>query len=102
MAEELKPVCCGCGGEAEVVTAEGRFFVQCENCKIVTEAFQDIEKAITVWNEAMSGSEIEEKEGKWITHYYKYGKERYECDQCHETTDVKYDYCPHCGSKMWK
>ena len=39
-------------------------------------------------------------EGRWIVHNYSFGKERYECDQCHERANMAYTYCPNCGSLM--
>ena len=42
--------------------------------------------------------------GQWIIHLYEFGKDRYECDSCHERCDTEYCYCPNCGRKMegWK
>ena len=36
--------------------------------------------------------------GHWITHLYKFGKDRYECDSCHKRCDTEYPYCPNCGA----
>lgn len=42
----------------------------------------------------------ERKKGKWITHFYAFGEDRYECDQCRNTALHLYDFCPNCGSDM--
>ena len=61
-----------------------------------------IDLAITVVAMTPSKEKTSPIQNKWITHDYKYGKERYECDRCHQTTDTKYNYCPHCGTEMMK
>ena len=57
MTSELKPVRCGCGGEAKVgiVYPDGiRFYrVYCENCKTQTDIQDTKAEAITAWNRAM-------------------------------------------------
>ena len=62
MNEELKPVNCGCGGEAHVsdyktVSDETAFYVSCRVCDTSTRSFLTKDKAITTWNRAMSGNE---------------------------------------------
>ena len=44
--------------------------------------------------------EPERKKGKWITHDYAFGIERYECDICENRCGFKYAFCPNCGAKM--
>ena len=125
MSKELKPVRCGCGGEAEVVTARGHFFVQCENCKIVTRAFRDIEKAIEAWNRAMGitheraveylqntgwmqvhdrlmmmigGKDIDvPAKGYWMVSYN--GLHCSKCNYKLDTTAIP-DRCPNCNTEM--
>ena len=57
MTDELKPVRCGCGGEAwrGIVYVEGiRFFrVYCENCRTETDIYDTEAEAVTAWNRAM-------------------------------------------------
>jgi len=63
MNEELKPVLCGCGGEAHIETVtthfeqKPRFRIICEKCKISTiwDYFSEAE-AITAWNRAMGAT----------------------------------------------
>lgn len=42
----------------------------------------------------------ERKTGEWITHYYKLGTERYECNVCHNRIGDTPYYCPNCGADM--
>ena len=65
MSEELKPVRCGCGGEAKVESANGYdpfaekkkpnlwYGVICRKCKIQTKSYYTEAEAIQAWNKAM-------------------------------------------------
>ena len=59
MTDEMKPVRCGCGGEAEVIKhtfhgASPSYGVECTNCHAESWQFYDTEaEAITAWNRAM-------------------------------------------------
>lgn len=59
MSKELKPVKCGCGGEAKVITKLVSFApverkrVFCSKCYISTEWMKSEAEAITAWNRAM-------------------------------------------------
>lgn len=61
MSDELKPVRCGCGGEAKVSTWTGSNAtvfndcnaVYCENCGMQTKKYRTEAEAITAWNKAM-------------------------------------------------
>lgn len=55
MAEELKPVRCGCGGEAKVEYWVGRWYVRCQNanCLISTRNCDTEAETVTAWNRAM-------------------------------------------------
>ena len=58
MSEELKPVRCGCGGEAEVLKFNNdSWLVACNKCRTSSENYTSKDKAITAWNRAMSGNE---------------------------------------------
>ena len=61
------------------------FFVTCDNVKII---------------KSLPSIQTERKTGQWITHLYKLGKDRYECDSCHKRCDTEYCYCPNCGADM--
>ena len=55
MTDELKPVRCGCGGEARIEkTSGGNYQVKCANCFIETGFWYTAEaEAIEAWNRAM-------------------------------------------------
>ena len=64
MTDELKPVRCGCGGEAIIGLKEwedrkGNYhentFVYCANCSVLTMGFLTEAEAIEAWNTAMGG-----------------------------------------------
>ena len=61
MTDELKPVRCGCGGEAKVIghvsrwDAAYRWYVRCASCDISTAEYPTEAEAIEAWNRAMSG-----------------------------------------------
>ena len=53
---ELKPVNCGCGGEAQVFlpfTNNSVYMIECKKCGICTSAYDTEAEAITAWNKAM-------------------------------------------------
>ena len=60
MSEELKPVNCGCGGEAQVLHPSYThcIVVMCGKCGIKTPYMNTEAEAIKAWNRAMSGNEI--------------------------------------------
>lgn len=71
MTDELKPVRCGCGGEAKVDWAlqpDGVYMagVFCANCGTKTIPFwarekdQAIDYAVTTWNKAIGADKVDE------------------------------------------
>ena len=64
MTDELKPVNCGCGGEAKVISYLSReyckmaYYVRCEECGTETDDLHSESEAITAWNKAMSGNVV--------------------------------------------
>jgi len=73
MTDELKPVRCGCGGEAQVFfpfTNNSVYMIECKKCGICTSAYETEAEAIEAWNRAMGKrddvSRIERKKGEWI------------------------------------
>lgn len=64
-SNNLKPVNCGCGGEAKVESASGYdpfaekrkpnlwYGVICKKCKIQTKSYYTETEAIEAWNKAM-------------------------------------------------
>lgn len=111
MTDELKPVRCGCGGEAwtDYIIGEPSegvgWFVCCKNCEIQTPAEYPTEaEAITAWNRAMGAKDINvPRKGKWQR---RKGSDCWECSECHavlESDDIvrhNYYYCYHCGADM--
>ena len=58
MNDELKPVRCGCGGNAAVLLGESTtyFEVKCCRCGMKTALKRTRNEAIEAWNKAMSGN----------------------------------------------
>ena len=66
MSEELKPVHCGCGGEAEFYTQPLLgCYVICGNCGMRTRLFINRAEAIEAWNTAMRGNTEEKLKAFW-------------------------------------
>lgn len=64
MTGELKPVRCGCGGEAKVRDYSrfgGAFIlVECERCGTQTDLYPTEAKAVEAWNRAMGVDKVDE------------------------------------------
>ena len=65
MTDELKPVNCGCGGEAMIrkhtfYRAMPLYQVRCPECGIATSTRNTEAEAITAWNRAMGADKIDE------------------------------------------
>lgn len=66
MSDDLKPVRCGCGGEAKVISYLRReyckmaYYVRCENCGTETDDLHSEAEAITAWNRAMGADKVDE------------------------------------------
>lgn len=106
MTDNMKPVPCGCGGEAEVklwAEPETPYVVMCHKCGIVTEDFPTEAEAIEAWNRAM-GERVAKvvTEGKPIE-----GSDNYIavtcCDKCGNVVSLFDTYCSGCGCRLeWK
>ena len=65
--EEIKPIHCGCGGEAIVHDCDQYdsfamlYWVSCEKCGITTETYDDKAEAIKAWNRAMGGRDLDKE-----------------------------------------
>ena len=74
MNDKLKPVRCGCGGEARIVYIDGEdsedTFVECTRCRISIPVCPTEEEAIEDWNRAMGAKDIDVPT-KWIPVYEK-------------------------------
>ena len=104
MTDELKPVRCGCGGEAFVhlmgfEKVETRYYVQCDECGTRTEIQYTEAEAIEAWNKAMGRykSKYAITKGYWMATY-----DGLHCSVCNykcESTALP-NVCPHCGTSM--
>ena len=111
MSEELKPVRCGCGGEAVIYVTHwwGKCYVcECDECGTASRPCTTKAEAITAWNRAIGAKDInvpdkERNKGKWLR---RKGEDCWECSECHavlENSDVgnhNFYYCYHCGTDM--
>ena len=120
MTDELKPVRCGCGGDAKVSwdIINGWYMtgVHCENCGISTQPVYNrddkdkaIADAVTAWNRAM-GNRDELSRNEWTAKVEKVDtnsphSQVYKCCKCGQYThrtawsrDVH--YCPSCGAEL--
>lgn len=106
MSEELKPVRCGCGGEAEPYAwVYGSYSVHCLSCGIETVNCKTPEEAIRTWNRAMGAKDINvPRKGKWL---WDEEEDRCYCSECGEEDDLSidgvymmHDFCPNCGADM--
>ena len=112
----LKPVRCGCGGEATTDYIIGEpsegvgWFVYCKSCEIQLPPEYNTEaEAIEAWNEAMGADQFRvERTAKVIQHDasvtdtdgYKYHRSEYLCGACKKKVIGGDDYCSHCGCRL--
>ena len=114
MTDELKPVQCGCGGEAEVRphianNTTRTFFVICPKCGMRSWRFRERAEAITAWNRAMSGSTEEKLKAFWDGMSAEMKEERKTGDRTAKVRDKKDDpmvdewyhgRCMNCGKQV--
>ncbi len=109
MSEELKPVRCGCGGEAKVESANGYdpfaekkkpnlwYGVICRKCKIQTKSYYTEAEAITAWNKAMGERTAKAKVNFKDENFF------FGWCECGQYQSSQYPYCPACGARLeWK
>ena len=119
--DELKPVRCGCGGEANWDCLDGKHQVGCLDCGICTKSYDTEAEAVEAWNTAMGAKDInvpnkfaddnnvgdKERTAKVIREK-KWGDWEYMCEKCFsEGWKVlligEPKYCPSCGCRLeWK
>ena len=75
MTDEMKPVRCGCGGEAKVIMLIPEVYaVECSKCWIRTGSPAKTEaEAVTAWNRAMG---VDRKLDEWCTDCKEYDHEK--------------------------
>jgi DNA-directed RNA polymerase subunit RPC12/RpoP len=113
MTDELKPVNCGCGGEAFThilgnEIAKG-YYIACDECGTKTKVFGYEAEAIEAWNRAMGADQFREGTKK-IERTAKVSEiaTRSYCGECGERLDDYDDicgeppikYCPNCGARL--
>ena len=112
----MKPVNCGCGGEAKVQRVRTLkshvLVVMCTKCEIATNYYATEAEAITAWNRAMGAKDINvpnnERTAKAIEHDasvtdtdgYKYHRSEYLCGACKKKVLGGDEYCSHCGCRL--
>ena len=116
MTDKMKPVRCGCGGEARVIKhkyfeCSPTYGVTCYKCGTATNQGFDTEaEAIEVWNRAI-GNRMELQTVKERTAKVSEIATRSYCGECGERLDDYDDicgeppikYCPMCGARLeWK
>lgn len=121
MNKELKPVRCGCGGEARVGKIYGdAWTVECTECGIQSGCYDTKAEAITAWNRAMGAKDINvPSKGFWKPVYESEATGfdpslagcdpvfNHVCSICGQEAladDLGEEYlsyfCPHCGADM--
>lgn len=107
---ELKPVRCGCGGEAFThilgnEIAKG-YYIACDECGTKTKVFGYEAEAVEAWNRAMSGSVQDCAENaRCSERTAKVSKGAYDLMRCECGMPVSsnFDYCPKCRARLeWK
>lgn len=108
MTDELKPVRCGCGGEAIILSFENldnsiSVYVSCPKCHTSTVSFcgeQAKSNAIEVWNKAMGERTVKVEDTWKIAGYDEINAW---CPECEHRITRGCSYCPTCGVKLeWK
>lgn len=108
MTDEMKPVRCGCGGEAAVLTGyyekQVYFIVKCWECGTQTCHKRTKAEAISAWNKAMGAKDINVPTKVKVNRLSFGGSMLFDCDgecECGKMVDALWDYCPSCGAKLY-
>ena len=109
MTDELKPVRCGCGGEAMLLVDMNNYSIMCRKCGINTENYDTEAEAIMAWNKAMGAKDInvpdkKERIAKVTNIHEKIGSSTVftligKC-KCGELVSSWDKYCHECGSRL--
>lgn len=99
MSNDLKPVRCGCGGEARTGKIYGdAWTVECTECGIQSGCYDTEAEAITAWNRAMG----EQNKKKDMTFHWIESFLGYRCSSCGHicNTTAMPDICPNCHARL--
>ena len=118
MTDELKPVRCGCGGEAKIdkhtyYRALPTYGVRCHRCGQETRQFYISEaEAITAWNKAMGAKDINVPDKERTAKVATVEKSIDGCDKkiavtscgnCETVVSLFDNYCCGCGCRLiWR
>ena len=101
MTDELKPVCCGCGGEPVVGHIEktsylpkDRWYIGCPKCDICTGLYDTEAEVVEAWNRAMGERTAKVKDFGHPCGAYGY------CSNCDGYCVNEEPYCPSCGARL--
>ena len=103
MADGMKPVRCGCGGEAVVkmwAEPDTPFLVMCEKCKASSGDYSSEAEAIEAWNRAMGAKEQVSMVWKPAKHRPAYEKGICSCGYVLSVLQRDFIYCPMCGARL--
>ena len=98
----MKPVRCGCGGEAEVTFESSSLYytVHCKKCETETYLYDSEAEAIQAWNRAMGERTVKVEDTWKIAGYDEINAW---CPECEHRITRGCSYCPTCGVKLeWK
>ncbi len=97
MEKEMKPVRCGCGGEAHVLNPSYTHckVVMCSRCGIRTPYMQSKAEAITAWNRAMGVTDTNDGSKERTAKV-----EGNRCTACDNHIRPCMKYCDHCGCRL--
>ena len=105
---ELKPVRCGCGGEAKITILhwdiiedydDPTYLVECENCEISTKDYATEAEAIEAWNTAMGTVNIKIVKDTAFREWSK-SDDEYLCSECGHVVSKFENYCSGCGARL--
>ena len=111
MNKELKPVRCGCGGEANIHKDDGTFgqmpiyTVSCNTCGMRSGRRSTEVQAVTAWNRAMGTNDINVPNKERTYKVTDIHVDEYYCPACgaeipHSHEDKGDNYCRECGAKL--
>lgn len=106
MNEELKPVRCGCGGEADsYMSFTYEYYVMCHMCGTRTDYYTKEAEAIQAWNRAMGADQFRELTKKIertakVNVHYRDESVVFGFCECGQAVNTYSTYCPNCGARL--